>query len=281
MVKAESFSAAFQTISKLARTHPSDFKVKVVNDHAAGQLNRTTPYFNAVLTNYHAERADRSEVDDPSEISQRAKSGKGLKIKPVPYLLQAAMNKADAMLAGRQVGFAPMPNGLMGYFLWFKGKANGTIRLLDDFRVLVRIIGSRLAYLALVHEAAHALAREWGELSEFKVLDGEVFAFYIQYLAQEYFDEQESQGWNVALLIDQVEDAIKRYPKNKLLPIALRYLKTVHMVRMTRGDMGKIRRDVVESLPYKEGEPHKHSDGHSPEPEKPAQTTAPGAGAQI
>ena len=156
-----------------------------------------------------------------------------------------AQNRADFDHDGK------MPDNDLGVFRYNKDQAGGgVIELNPILQAVATRIGPAFCYLTLVHEGAHALARSLGWLSPEHVIDGEVFAYRVQYQMLKVLDPSAER---TIVLLSTLQLELEKHPEDLVTRASIGILKFQLDLWDTHGEEPKLR-EMIKRLGYEEGD---------------------------
>ena len=142
-----------------------------------------------------------------------------------------------------------LQNNEMGLYDYRPDSADpGDIRLNNLLPLIAMKVGEAFASATLIHEAAHALDHMRGRLSSEEVVDGEIPAFYSQYL---YLKAIDPFGERLAYLVTGLQQEL-RESYSEATAAALNYAETLDVLAGTGGEREKLRQFIL-GIGYREG----------------------------
>ncbi len=173
---------------------------------------------------------------------------------PPPPEVTDSAQVAQALKDQGRVNFekkGAMAENQMGVFRYDVARLDGGIVELNRrMALLATRIGEAFAYATLVHEATHARDREKGLLTPEHEIDGEVHAFYAQYL---WLTTMDPTGMRLVVLRSTLDLWRQSHPDDAVTAQAIRYLDNLSALYMTEGKEDKLKK-FVESLGYEDGD---------------------------
>lgn len=162
--------------------------------------------------------------------------------------LDAAIAYAKDLHAQHRVAFDPkLPENQMGEFRYSKDKADdGVINLNARLALLATRIGEAFAYATLVHEAAHAKARQEGRLKPEATIDNEVEAYRVQYQWLKIVDPRAER---MIVLHSTLKLHLQLHPEDKVSRLSVSYLEHLLQLWDTNGEEAALK-EMIKKLGY-------------------------------
>lgn len=162
--------------------------------------------------------------------------------------LDAAIAYAKELRGQKRVDFdAKLPENQMGEFRYSTDKTNdGVIKLNSRLALLATRIGEAFSYATLVHEAAHAKARQEGRLKPETTIDNEVEAYRVQYQWLKVIDPRAER---MIVMHSTLQLHLQLHPEDKVSRLSVTYLEHLLQVWDTKGEDAALR-ELVKKLGY-------------------------------
>lgn len=231
-----------------------------IHDQAAGFFEgvlRETPLVRPKPHFMDRERVDGhvGTVDGMIETAQQRWDHYRLRTAEVPPAeLEGAITYARDLREQKRAGFdktGKMADNQMGVFRYAKDKLQGgLVEINRRMALLATRIGEAFSYATLVHEAAHARARESGRLDPQHVIDGEVEAYRVEY---EWLKVVDPSMERLIVLHVTLSRFVELHPEDRLTAQAVGYVKHLIDLYDTGGEESKLR-EYVKKLGYEEAD---------------------------
>jgi hypothetical protein len=267
LVRPEAVSRQAEDLrDAVASPSVSDYAVHQQAEHFFGNIQSETPVVRARFRRMDREHVDGrvGTVDGMIETAQQRWDHYRMRTAEVPAAeLDGAIVFAKDLRRQKRADFDPsgrMPENQMGVFRYAKDQLQGgMVQLNARLAMITTRLGEAFAYATLVHEAAHAKAREEGRLSPERVIDGEVEAYRVQCRWLKVVDPSEER---LFVLHSALTMRLQSRPEDRISAQALSYV--VHLIELydTDGDEAKLR-EYIKKLGYEEGD-HDHDGGADP-----------------
>ena len=148
----------------------------------------------------------------------------------------------------KRVEFDPkLPENQMGEFRYSKDKtADGDVHLNARLALLATRIGEAFSYATLVHEAAHAKARQEGRLKPETTIDNEGEAYRAQYLWLKIIDPRAER---MIVMHSTLKLHLQLHPEDKVSLLSKDYLEHLLQLWDTKGEEGALK-EMIRKLGY-------------------------------
>lgn len=162
--------------------------------------------------------------------------------------LDAAIAFARELYGQKRVAFDPkLPENQMGEFRYSKDKTgDGDVHLNARLALLATRIGEAFSYATLVHEAAHAKARQEGRLKPETTIDNEVEAYRVQYQWLKVIDPRAER---MIVMHSTLKLHLQLHPEDKVSRLAVDYLEHLLQLWDTKGEDGALK-EMIRKLGY-------------------------------
>ncbi|HXT00519.1 MAG TPA: hypothetical protein VN915_07575 [Elusimicrobiota bacterium] len=162
--------------------------------------------------------------------------------------LDAAVAYAKDLRGQHRVMFDPqLPENQMGEFRYSKDKADdGVVKLNARLALLATRIGEAFAYATVVHEAAHAKARQEGRLKPETTIDNEVEAYRVQYQWLKVIDPRAER---MIVLQSTLKLHLQLHPQDKVSLLSKSYVEHLLQLWDTKGEEAALK-EMIKKLGY-------------------------------
>ena len=252
-----------KTLQKSAddlRDSVADQHVSEYNLHARAAALFTNVQSQTPLVRPDWQPVDRERVDGSigtvdgmvETANQRFDSYRAKFHEPPPPEVLASAAHAQSLRDQKRAAFdktGKMPENQMGVFRYNVEQLNGGIVEINRrMALLATRIGEAFAYSTLVHEATHARDREAGRLDPEHEIEGEMHAFFVQYL---WLTTMDPTGMRLVVLHSTLQLWLQKHPDDSTTALSIKYLEHLLALWDTHGETDKLRA-FVEKLGYQE-----------------------------